>query len=363
MLKKIIDFSLRRRTMVLAVLILFLAAGLIAFYRLNIEAYPDPSPPMMEIITQSPGQSAEEIERYITIPTEIAMAGMPGLQHVRSISLYGLSDVKLQFSYDTNYQTALQQVLNRLNALQLPNGVQPFISPESAVGEVYRYQLVGPKGYSLADLKTLQTWVLSRRFRTIPGVMNVVDWGGLTKEYHVDVDLEKLTAYHISLPQVITAISNSNMNVGARTLAIGEQAANVRGIGLIRSVEDINNTVLIQSGGTPVFLKDVATAEIDHAPRLGISGRDGDSDIVEAIVLMRRGEKTLEVIKRIENEVEQINKSGVLPDGVKIEPYYNRRELINVTTHTVLHNLIFGILLLFIIQFIFLANLRSAIIV
>src|SRR5215470_9890388 len=165
MLKKIIDFSLRRRYMVLGVLALFLGAGLFAFYRLNIEAYPDPSPPMMEIITQSQGQSAEEIERYITIPIEIAMAGMPGLQHVRSISLYGLSDVKVQFSYDTDYYFAQQQVLNRLNTLQLPNNAQPQLSPESAVGEVYRYQLTGPPGYSLTDLKTLQDWVLERRFR------------------------------------------------------------------------------------------------------------------------------------------------------------------------------------------------------
>jgi cobalt-zinc-cadmium resistance protein CzcA len=362
-MKKIIEFTLKRRTMVLAVMFMLLAAGAVAFYRLNIEAYPDPSPPMVEVVTQSSGQSAEEIERYITIPVEIAMAGMPGLQHVRSISLYGLSDIKLQFSYDSDYYFALQQVLNRLNNLQLPNGAQPFISPESAVGEVYRYQLVGPPGYSLADLKTLQNWVLDRRFRTVPGVIDVVDWGGLNKEYHVDVDLNKLTAYHITLPQVITAISNSNMNVGARTLDIGQQAANVRGLGLIRSVDDINNTVLAQSGGTPVFLKDVAQSEVDHAPRLGIAGRDSDSDVVEAIVLMRRGEKTLEVIQRIEAEVDEINRSGVLPDGVQIKPYYDRRELINVTTHTVLHNLLLGILLLFIIQYVFLGNLRSAIIV
>jgi heavy metal efflux system protein len=362
-MKKIIEFSLKRRTMALAVMFMLLAAGAVAFYRLNIEAYPDPSPPMVEVVTQSSGQSAEEIERYITIPVEIAMAGMPGLQHVRSISLYGLSDIKLQFSYDSDYYFALQQVLNRLNSLQLPNGVQPFISPESAVGEVYRYQLVGPPGYSLTDLKTLQNWVLDRRFRTVPGVIDVVDWGGLNKEYHVDVDLNKLTAYHLTLPQVITAISNSNVNVGARTLDIGQQAANVRGLGLIGSLDDIDNTVLAQSGGTPVFLKDVAQAEVGHAPRLGIAGRDSDNDVVEAIVLMRRGEKTLEVIKRIEDEVDGINKSGVLPDGVQIKPYYNRRELINVTTRTVLHNLLFGILLLFVIQYVFLGNLRSAIIV
>ena len=363
MLKKIIDFSLRRRTMVLAILILFLAAGLFAFYRLNIEAYPDPSPPMMEIITQSPGQSAEEIERYITIPIEIAMAGMPGLQHVRSISLYGLSDVKVQFAYDSDYYFSLQQVLNRLSTLTLPGGVQPVISPESAVGEIFRYQLVGPPGYSLNDLKTLQDWVLERQFRTVPGVIDVVGWGGLTREYHVDVDLNKLTAYHLTLSQVLTAISNSNANVGARTLDIGQQSANVRGIGLVSSVEDISKIVLTQQGGSPVLLKDVASASIDHSQRLGVAGRDDNDDVVEGIVLMRRSEKTLEVLQRIEAAVNRINSSGLLPAGVQIKPYYNRRDLIRVTTHTVIHNLIFGIVLLFLIQFVFLGDLRSAIIV
>jgi cobalt-zinc-cadmium resistance protein CzcA len=349
--------------MVVAALVFFLAGGIVAYTRLNIEAYPDPSPPQMEIITQTPGQSAEEIERYITIPIEIAMAGMPGLEHVRSISLYGLSDIKVQFSYDTEYYFAQQQVLNRLNALQLPNNAQPQLSPESAVGEVYRYQLVGPTGYSLTDLKTLQDWVLERRFRTVPGVIDVVGWGGLTKEYHVDVDLNKLQAYHLTLPQVLSSISSSNVNVGARTLDIGQQSANVRGIGLIKSLDDINNIVLNQSNGTPVLLKDLAHAEIGHTQRLGIVGRDGDSDIVEGIVLMRRGEKTMEVLKRIEAEVDKMNKPGVLPPGVQIQPYYNRRDLIGVTTRTVLHNVIFGIILLFFIQYIFLGDLRSAIIV
>jgi cobalt-zinc-cadmium resistance protein CzcA len=363
MLRKLIECSLTRRSTVLAVLVLFLGAGAVAFHRLNIEAYPDPSPPMMEIITQIPGQSAEEVERYITIPIEIAVAGLPGLQHVRSISLYGLSSVKVQFSYDTAYYFAQQQVLNRLGTLTLPNNAQPAISPESAVGEVYRYQLVGPPGYSRMDLKTLQDWVLERRFKTVPGVIDVVGWGGLTKEYHVDVDLHKLAAYHLPLPQVLATITNSNLNVGARTLDIGQQSANVRGIGLIRSLADIDNIVLTQSGGTPVLLKDVARAEIGHTQRLGIAGRDGDSDIVEGVVLMRRGEKTLEVIERIEAEVQKINKSGLLPPGVQIKPFYDRRDLINVTTHTVLHNLAFGIILIFVIQYLFLGDLRSAIIV
>jgi len=349
--------------MVVAALIFFLAGGIVAYRRLNIEAYPDPSPPQMEIITQVAGQSAEEIERYITIPIEIAMAGMPGLEHVRSISLYGLSDIKVQFSYSSDYYFAQQQVLNRLNTLQLPNNAQPLLSPESAVGEVYRYQLVGTPGYSLSDLKTLQDWVLERRFRTIPGVIDVVGWGGLTKEYHVDVDLNKLQAYRLTLPQVLSSISSSNVNVGARTLDIGQQSANVRGIGLIRSLDDINNIVLTQSNGTPVLLKDLAHADIGSQQRLGVVGRDEDSDIVEGIVLMRRGEKTMEVIQRIEAEVDKMNRAGVLPAGVQIRPYYNRRDLIGITTHTVLHNVIFGIVLLFFIQYVFLGDLRSAIIV
>ncbi len=363
MLKQIIAFSLTRRTMVLVALVFFLSAGVAAFQHLNIEAYPDPSPPMMEVLTQSEGQSAEEIERYITIPVEIAIAGMPGLQSVRSISLYGLSSVKVQFAYDTDYYFDQQQVLNRLNTLTLPNNAQPFLSPESAVGEIYRYQLVGPPGFSLMELKTLQDWVLERRFRTIPGVIDVVGWGGLTKEYHVDVDLNKLLAYHITLPQVLTALSNNNLNVGARTLNIGEQAANVRGLGLIHSVDDINNIVLLQSGGAPVLLQEVAHAAIGAAPRLGVAGRDNENDIVEGIVLMRRGEKTSEVLTRIEAEVNRINTSQVLPPGVQIHPFYNRRDLIHVTTHTVLHNVVFGILLVFSIQYLFLGDLRSAIIV
>ena len=188
-------------------------------------------------------------------------------------------------------------------------------------------------------------------------------WGGLTKEYHIDVDLEKLTAYHITLPQVITALTNSNLNVGARTLDIGQQAANVRGIGLIHALSDIDNIVLTQQNGTPVLLKDVAKSELGNTQRLGIAGKDDDDDVVEAIVLMRRGDKTLEVLKNIEEEVQKMNGSNVLPKGVQIVPYYDRRDLIGVTTHTVLHNLVFGVILLFIIQLLFLGDLRSAIIV
>ncbi len=362
-MRAIIHFALARRPMMLAFLIVFLAVGFFAFKRLNIEAYPDPAPPMVELITQVPGQSAEEIERYITIPIEIGLAGIPGLQFTRSISLYGLSDAKFQFSYDSEYYFSLQQVLNRVNQLTLPNNVQPVVSPTSPTGEIYRYEVAGPPGFNLLDRKTLQDWVLERRFRTIPGVVDVIGWGGLTREYHVEVDLKKLIAFKIPLPQVIQAISQSNLNVGARTIDVGQQAVNVRGIGLINSTQDIDNIVLSQSGGTPVLLKDVARSSIGYAQRLGIIGKDEAPDIVQGIVLMRRGEKTREVVDRVEAEVQKLNTSGELPPGVKVAPYYDRKDLVHVTTETVVENLVIGILLVFLIQYLFLGDFRCAIVV
>lgn len=362
-MRAIIHFALARRPMMLASLLVFLAAGFFAFQKLNIEAYPDPAPPMVELITQVPGQSAEEIERYITIPIEIGLAGMPGLRFTRSISLYGLSDAKFQFSYDSDYYFSLQQALNRVNQLTLPNNVQPVVSPTSPTGEIYRYEIAGPPQFDLLDRKTLQDWVLERRFRTIPGVVDVVGWGGLTREYHVEVDLKKLIAFKISLPQLMQAISQSNLNVGARTIDVGQQAVNVRGIGLIASTKDIDNIVLSQSGGAPILLKDVARSSVGYAQRLGIIGKDEDPDIVQGIVLMRRGEKTREVVDRVEAEVEKMNTSGELPPGVKVAPYYDRKDLVRVTTETVVENLVIGILLVFLIQYVFLGDLRCALVV
>ncbi|MBV8169345.1 MAG: efflux RND transporter permease subunit [Alphaproteobacteria bacterium] len=363
MLKAILAFALGRRVMVLALLLVFMGAGVAAYNSLNIEAYPNPAPPILEIVSQSPGQSAEEIERFITIPIEVAIASTPGLQYVRSISLYGLSFVRVQFTYATDYYFAYQQTLNKLNTLQLPNNVQPSISPASLTGEIFRYQLVGPPGFDLIELKTLQEWVVTRRLKTVPGVVSVVSWGGPNKEYHVDVDLNKLAAYNLTLQQVLTAVGNSNINVGGRTLSLGQQSANVRGVGLIDKVDDINNIVLQQSGGIPVLVKDVATVEVGYTPRLGIAGRDEQSDVVLAIVLMQRNEKTLEVVQRVEQEVDRINAGGILPPGVKIVPYYDRADLVGVTVHTVMHNLLFGIGLIFLIQWLFLGDLRCAIIV
>src|SRR5260221_2501186 len=356
--------AIGRRYLMVGLFAVVIIGGLIAFKQLNIEAYPDPTPPMVDIVTQSPGLSSEEIERYITIPIETQVAGIKNLRTIRTISLYGLSDVKLQFSFDYTYDEALQQVLNRLSQLApLPGSVQPGISPTSAIGEIYRYRLVGPPGYSVLDLKTLQDWVLQRRFRAVPGVIDVTGWGGKIKTFELQVDFNKLVAYGLTLSQVLQAINNSNINVGGNTVNIGPQSAVVRGVGLIRSMDDLNNTMLTQTGGNPVLVKDIANVSIGFQPRLGIAGKDDADDIVQGIVLMRRGEQSSATIARVEREVERINASNILPPGVMIERIYDRKDLIDITTRTVLHNMSIGIALIFLLQWVFLGNLRSAIIV
>jgi cobalt-zinc-cadmium resistance protein CzcA len=360
----IVAFALRQRLFMVVLLVLVLIAGVVSFTRLNIEAYPDPVPPLVDIVTQSSGQSAEEMERYITIPIEVQMAGIPNVTTVRTISLFGLSDVKVQFTYDFTYQQAEQWVINRLSQLPpLPNGAQPQISPDSPIGEIYRYRVVGPPGYSVTDAKTLQDWVLERRFKAVPGVVDVTGWGGMTKAYQVTIDQRRLAAFNLSLPQVLQVIGNSNQNVGGQTINIGAQSAVVRGVGLIHSMDDIRDTMLSSSRGTPVLVRDIATVEVNHLPRLGIAGQDADDDIVQGIVLMRRGAKSIPTIRGVEAEVDKINSSGILPPGVRVERIYDRSDLINVTTRTVLQNMLMGVLLIFVIQWIFLGNLRSALIV
>jgi heavy metal efflux system protein len=364
MMDSIVNFALKRPTIIVILTVLLFGAGIVCFLQLNIEAYPDPVPPLVEVITQSSGQSAEEIERYITIPIEIQMAGIPHVTSVRTISLFGLSDVRIAFTYDFTYEEAEQRVINRLSQLPpLPNGVVPQISPESPIGEIYRYRVVGPPGYSVMDLKTLQDWVLERRFKAVPGVVDVTGWGGKTKNYEVNVDQKKLFSYGVTIPQIQQALNNANINVGGQTVNFGPQAAVVRGVGLIHTVDDIRNTMVSQNSGSPVRIKDVADVEIGYQPRLGIAGQDKDDDIVQGIVLMRRGEQSLPTIHRVEEEVNKINATGILPPGVHLEKIYDRSELIAVTTHTVLHNLVVGIVLIFLVQWIFLGNLRSAVIV
>ena len=360
----IVSFALRQRVLMIVILCMVLAAGAASFLKLNIEAYPDPVPPLVDIVTQSTGQSAEEIERYITIPLEIQMAGIPNVQAIRTISLFGLSDVKVQFTYDFTYTQAEQWVTNRLSQLgSLPNGAQPQISPTSPIGEIYRYRVVGPPNYSVTDLKTLQDWVLERRFKAVPGVIDVTGWGGKTKTYDVAIDERKLMGYGLSVPQVLQALGNANINVGGQTVNFGAQTAVVRGVGLIHSAEEIRNTMISANQGSPVVIGDVAQVTIGNMPRLGIAGYDDVDDIVQGIVLMRRGAESIPTIKRVEAEVDKVNGSGILPLGVSIQRIYDRSDLIHVTTRTVLHNMIAGIVLIFLLQWAFLGNVRSAVIV
>jgi len=361
---RLVAFAVSRRFLMVGLFAAVIVGGLIAFRELNIEAYPDPTPPMVDVVTQSAGLSAEEIERYITIPLETQLAGIKNSKVIRTISLYGLSDVKLQFSFDYTYDQALQQVLNRLSQLPpLLNNAQPQISPLSPIGEVYRYRLVGPPNYSVLDLKTLQDWVLNRRFKAVPGVIDVTSWGGRTKTYELQVDFNKLVANGLTLPQLMQAISNSNVNVGGNTLNIGSQSAVVRGVGLIRSIDNLANTMIASNNGTAVLVKDVATVTVGEQPRLGIAGENDDDDIVQGIVLMRRGEQSTPTITRVEELVASINKSTILPPGVKIERIYDRKDLIETTTKTVLENMVLGIVLIVILQWLFLGDLRSALIV
>ncbi len=360
----VVAFALKQRVAIMIMMAALFVAGIVSFIKLNIEAYPDPVPPLVDVITQSSGQSAEEIERYITIPLEVQLAGIPHVTTVRTISLFGLSDVKVQFTYDITYKEAEQQVINRLSQLSpLPNGAIPQISPTSPIGEIMRYRVYGPPGYSVQDLKTVEDWMLDRRFKAVPGVIDVNGWGGKSKDYEISIDLPKLTRYGLTVPQVLQALNNSNVNLGGQTVNFGPQAAVVRGIGIIHSMEDIRNTMLTPNNGAPVLVSDVATVSVSNLPRLGIAGNDQDDDIVQGIVLMRRGEQSTPTIKRVAAELEKINKSGILPPGVHIERIYDRSELISITTHTVIENLLFGIVLIFFVQWVFLGNLRSAIIV
>lgn len=363
MIRSLISYCLSRRPLVLMAFAAFVGIGFAAFTAMNIEAYPDPAPPIIEIIAQYPGQSPEEVERYVTIPIEIAVASTPGLRFIRSNSVYALGFIRLQFDYGRDYYFVRQQAINRLKDAELPNGVQPVISPAGTISEIFRYELKGPPGMDLIQLKTLQDWVVERKLRIVPGVSDVLVLGGKTKEFQAEIDLNRMRAYGLTLPQIIASITASNSNVGGRTIAMGEQSVNVRGIGVFGSLKDIGNVVLTQQGGLPVLLSDVAKIQIGFTPRLGIAGRDDVTDVVTGIVLMQKFERTMEVVTRVREAVQRINTDGSLPPGVHIEPFYDRGDLVAITVRTVLHNMLFGVALIFLIQWLFLGNLRCALIV
>ena len=362
MIARIVELSLVQRVMVCVLGFFLLFGGLYAFHLLDIVAYPDPSPPMVELITQQPGWSAEEIERQITIPIEVALNGMPGLTDIRSLSIFGLSDIKIYFDFDTEVFRDRQEVLNRLSSVQLPPGVAPSLSPWWAIAEIYRYELTGAGETTLTDLKTVQDWQVRREFRRIPGVIDVTAFGGTTKEYHVDIDPGRLISYGVSLSQVMTALTNSNANVGGNYLTIGAQNYNIRGLGLINGIADIENVMVAEKDGTPIFVKTLGTVAVGSRVRLGKVGIDDRDDVVEGVVLLQRGYKALNVLEKVREKVEDLN-TWKLPTGIKIKSFYDRTALIHTTVETVTDILISGMVLVFVILFVFLGHLRAALIV
>src|SRR5438093_12624581 len=362
MIARIVELALAQRLLVLTLGIVLLFGGLYAFHVLDVVAYPDPSPPKDEVITQYPGWSAEEFERLITIPLETALNGMPGLTDLRSISIFGLSDIKAYFDFKTDYYFDRQEVLNRLQLVNLPAGVQPQLSPWSAVAEIYRYELTGPPGLSLSDLKAIQDWQLQRQFKQVHGIIDVTAFGGTTKEYHVDVDPRSLAQYNITLAQVLNALANSNANVGGDYRTNGAQSFNVRGVGLIRDLSDIENVVVAEKGSTPIYVKNVARVAYGYRVRLGKVGIDDRDDVVEGIVLLQRQAKAIPTLERVRKKVEQLN-HGRLPTGVQIKTFYDRTDLIEITIKTIMEILFSGMVLVFLLLFVFLGNMRAALIV
>ena len=375
MFKSLVAFCLSRRTIVVSGLLLFAVAGFVAFKLLNIEAYPNPTPVILEITAQAPGLSAEEMERYYTRPMEIGLYSTPGIEVIRSTSFYGLSFVRVSFKYGVDYFFAYSQASVAMTQnVNLPGNLVPTIQANSSTGEIYRYQVVGPPHFGIANLRTVQDWIVARRLLTIPGIAAINSWGGPTKEFEVEVDPHKLEAYSVIVPQILTALGNANINVGGREIRIGQQSVNIRGVGLIDDggnddltegykVNDIENVVLSQENGVPILMKDVGTVSVGYRPRLGILGRDRQDDVVGAIVVQRRTEKTADMIPKVKEAIDTLNHDGSLPRGVRVVPFYDRSSLVAITTHTVLHNLIFGCVLVFLIQWIFLGNLRGAVIV
>ncbi|WP_455244572.1 efflux RND transporter permease subunit [Petrachloros mirabilis] len=359
MIARIVEISLVQRVLLCALGFLLLFGGLYAFHLLDIVAYPDPSPPMVELITQNPGWSAEEMERQITIPIEVALNGMPGLTDIRSLSIFGLSDIKVYFDFGTDIFRDRQEVLNRLATVDLPQNVKTELSPWWAIAEIYRYELTGEPGVSLTELKTIQDWQVRRAFRRVPGVIDVTAFGGTTKEYHVDIDPGKLISYGVSLSQVMTALQNSNANVGGNYLTLGAQNYNVRGLGLINGIEDIENVMVDQKDGTPIFVKTLGQVKEGNRVRLGKVGIDDRDDVVEGVILLQRGYKALPVLDMVREKLDELNE-WKLPPGVKIKTFYDRTALIHTTVETVTDILISGMVLVFVLLYVFLGNLRAA---
>ena len=360
-MRRLVQLALKNPAFVLLMAGFIVLAGFLAYRQLDIEAYPDPVPPLVEVITQPDGWSSEEVERAVTVPLEVGLAGMPGLDHIRSQSVFGLSDVKCYFKFGTDFEKARQEVINRIQFVSLPKGLSPQLSPWNAIGEVFRYVVRG-KGYSLEQLKTAEDWILERQFKQVPGVVDVTSFGGETRQYQVEIDPTRLRGRGLQLSQVMTAIANANTNVGGQRLSLGEQNYTVRGTGLIKDAHDIENIALASKNGMPVRVQDIATVSLGHASRLGQVGHDSDPDIVQGTVLMRKGGSTLKTLAAVHERIDEIRKNHLLPPGMDLEPYYDRGDLVKLTTHTVLENLLMGMGLVVLVLLLFLGNTRASLV-
>src|SRR6202522_2232288 len=370
MIRRLVDFALNNRLLIIAIGILLFAWGVISFKNLPIEAYPDVANNYVQVITQWPGIAAEEVEQQVTIPLEIVMNGLPHLAHLRSVSLFGLSSLMLIFDDQADNDWNRQKVLERLAQVTLPDNLQPQMGTDySPVGQIMFYTLASTNPeYDVMELKSLEDWVLEKQFKSVPGVVDVSSFGGITREYQVRVDPSKLIAYGLNIGQVEQQLANNNINAGGSFIEQGQQQVNVREVGLYRNVQDIENTLLKTSNGTALRVKDIAEVVQGPKIRLGQIGKairhvDGkiidDGDVVEGIVLLHKGDDSDSTLVGIHAKVNELN-DLILPKGVKVVPFLDRSDLLHYTTHTVLHNLTEGIILVVIILFLFLGNVRGA---
>ena len=356
----IIAFSLRNKFFIFFCTIVVIITGIYSFKNTAVDAFPDVTNTKIIIITQWPGRSAEEIEKFVTIPIEIAMNPVQKKTDIRSTTLFGLSVVTVLFDDDVDDAFARQQVNNMLKDADLPDGVSPDVQPPyGPTGEIYRYTLKSSK-HSVRELKTIQDWVVDRNIRSVPGVADLVSFGGEVKTFEVSTNPNQLINYNITPLDLYEAISKSNVNVGGDVITKNSQAYVVRGIGLIDNIEEIENIVIKKINGTPILVRNVADVHESALPRLGQVGRMGDNDVVEGIVVMRKGENPSEVIKNLKVKIEELN-TKILPEGVKIDTFYDRENLVNFAVNTVTHNLIEGILLVTFIVLIFMADWRTTI--
>jgi cobalt-zinc-cadmium resistance protein CzcA len=361
MIHHIVQFALRQRFLMLMLVLLLIVAGTLSFERMPVDAYPDLSPPRVQLITQWPGHAAEEVERLTTLPLELAMNGTPDLQVMRSISLYGLSVVNLTFEEGTDGYFARQLAFQRIGDASLPSGVAPSMAPYfSPSGLVYRYVLESPDR-TPQELKTIEDWIIERAYRGVPGVADDSGFGGMTMQYQVLLDPVRLYNFHIPVAQVVTALTANNANTGGGFYSIGQQFNYVRGLGLLQTTGDIGEVVVGSANGAPVRVRDIGRVEIGHAPRLGIYGFEKNDDAVEGVILMRTGEQTQNVLQGVEKKTEELNRL-VLPPDVKIRPFYDRSDLVRVTTDTVEGNLLRGMILVLLVLIFFLGSMRAALI-